>query len=110
MDLTDQRGLRYPPRLSICGSLSRRRKKMRMGKEGLTLNVRIFDALRTDIVTGKLLPGQRLKALSLAKYYEVSLNVIREALNRLAGEKLVEVEPQQGFAVRTLSSEDLEDL
>jgi GntR family carbon starvation induced transcriptional regulator len=83
---------------------------MRMGKEGLTLNVRIFDALRTDIVTGKLPPGQRLKALSLAKYYEVSLNVIREALNRLAGEKLVEVEPQLGFAVRTLSSEDLQDL
>jgi DNA-binding GntR family transcriptional regulator len=81
-----------------------------MGKEGLTLNVQIFDALRTDIVSGKLPPGQRLKALSLAKYYEVSLNVIREALNRLAGEKLVEVEPQLGFAVRTLSPEDLVDL
>jgi DNA-binding GntR family transcriptional regulator len=35
---------------------------------------------------------------------------VREALNRLAGEKLVEFEPQFGFAVRGLSAEDLIDL
>jgi DNA-binding GntR family transcriptional regulator len=46
----------------------------------------------------------------LAGTHKVSLNVIREALNRLAGEKLVDQEPQFGFAVRQLSAEDLQDL
>ncbi|MGE4056426.1 MAG: GntR family transcriptional regulator, partial [Vicinamibacterales bacterium] len=83
---------------------------MRVGKDGRTLNTRVFEALRAAILNGDLLPGQRLKASSLARTYEVSLNVIREALNRLAGEKLVELEPQFGFAVRQLSAEDLDDL
>jgi DNA-binding GntR family transcriptional regulator len=89
---------------------ARRGTKMRVGKDGQTLNSRVFDALRSEILNGKLLPGQRLKASSIAESYDVSLNVIREALNRLAGEKLVDVEPQFGFAVRGLSAEDLEDL
>lgn len=83
---------------------------MRVGKDGRTLNTRVFEELRTEILSGKLLPGQRLKASSLASACKVSLNVIREALNRLAGEKLVDVEPQLGFTVRRLSAEDLQDL
>lgn len=83
---------------------------MRIGKDGGTLNSRLFDALRADILHGRLPPGQRLKASALATSHEVSLNVIREALNRLAGEGLVDFEPQLGFAVRRLSVEDLQDL
>lgn len=83
---------------------------MRASKEGTTLNSRLFEALRAEVIGGKLLPGQRLKVAALAAAHDVSLNVIREALNRLAGEKLVDFEPQQGFTVRSLSAEDLEDL
>jgi DNA-binding GntR family transcriptional regulator len=83
---------------------------MRTGKDGRTLNTRVFEELRTEILNGRFLPGQRLKASSLAGTHKVSLNVIREALNRLAGEKLVDLEPQFGFAVRQLSAQDLEDL
>ncbi len=57
-----------------------------------------------------LLPGQKLKVTELASEHSVSLNVVREALNRLAGEQLVEIEPQCGFAVRGLSADDLADL
>ena len=83
---------------------------MRDAEDGRTLNTRVFDTLREQILTGHLLPGQRLKVASLAAAHQVSLNVVREALNRLAGERLVEVEPQFGFAVRGLSAEDLVDL
>ncbi|MDB6001206.1 MAG: putative regulatory protein [Rhizobacter sp.] len=83
---------------------------MRVGKEGGTLNSRLFESLRAEIIGGKLLPGQRLKAGALATSYDVSLNVIREALNRLAGERLVDFAPQFGFTVRSLSADDLEDL
>jgi len=83
---------------------------MRKTKDGRTLNAAVFERLRDDILTGKLLPGQQLKVSQLAEAHGVSLNVVREALNRLAGEQLVEIEPQYGFTVRGLSAEDLVDL
>lgn len=83
---------------------------MRIDKSGANLTSRVFDALRGQLLSGKLPPRQRLKVASLAAAHGVSLNVIREALNRLAGQGLVEVEPQFGFSVRGLSASDLEDL
>jgi DNA-binding GntR family transcriptional regulator len=83
---------------------------MRDAEDGRTLNTRVYDTLRGHILTGQLLPGQRLKVANLAAEHQVSLNVVREALNRLAGERLVQVQPQFGFAVRELSAEDLIDL
>jgi GntR family carbon starvation induced transcriptional regulator len=83
---------------------------MRNAKDGRTLNTAMFEQLREEILTGKLLPGQRLKVSLLAQTHEVSLNVVREALNRLAGEQWVEIEPQHGFTVRALSADDLIDL
>lgn len=44
------------------------------------------------------------------KQYGVSLSVVREAVTRLAGEGLVDASPQRGFAVASLSVEDLQDL
>jgi len=83
---------------------------MRNQKNGKTLNGALFDLLRQKILTGVLLPGRKLKVAELAAEHSVSLNVVREALNRLAGEQLVEIEPQCGFAVRGLSADDLADL
>jgi len=83
---------------------------MRSGTDGRTLNTTIYERLREEILTGKLMPGERLKVSSLALVHEVSLNVVREALNRLAGEQFVDIAPQFGFTVRGLSAEDLVDL
>jgi GntR family transcriptional regulator, carbon starvation induced regulator len=83
---------------------------MRNTKDGQTLNAAMFGQLREEILTGILLPGQRLKVAQLAQTHGVSLNVIREALNRLAGEQWVEIEPQHGFRVRALTADDLVDL
>jgi DNA-binding GntR family transcriptional regulator len=83
---------------------------MQVDKNGTTLNSRVFESLRAQVLSGKLLPRQRLRVASLASAHGVSLNVIREALNRLAGQGLVEVEPKFGFSVRGVSSRDLKDL
>ena len=83
---------------------------MRVAKEPAAAKGNLFEVLRDDIVRGRLQPGQRLKAASLAKNHDASLTVIREALNRLAGEKLVDFEPQIGFSVRQMSAADLLDL
>jgi GntR family carbon starvation induced transcriptional regulator len=83
---------------------------MQIDKNGTTLNTRVFESLRSQVLSGKLLPLQRLRVASLATAHGVSLNVIREALNRLAGQGLVDVEPKFGFSVRGLSTGDLQDL
>ncbi len=83
---------------------------MQVEKKGATLGSRVFERLRAEIVNGELPPGQRLSPSVLASTYEVSLNVVREALNRLAGERLIDVQPNFGFSVRSLSAEDLTDL
>ncbi|PIJ50142.1 GntR family transcriptional regulator [Erwinia sp. OLTSP20] len=83
---------------------------MKALREGRSLNETIYSRIRELILTGQLLPGSKLKIAELAQRFDVSLNVIREALSRLAGELLVEVAPQQGFSVRSLDADDLIDL
>ena len=75
-----------------------------------SLTERVYGCLRADILAGRFSPGQRLRPTDLAAVNGVSLNVVREALNRLAGERLVHASPQQGFAVVQVSSADLDDL
>jgi len=75
-----------------------------------SLTERVYECLRADILAGRFSPGQRLRPTDLAAVNGVSLNVVREALNRLAGERLVQASPQQGFAVVQISAPDLDDL
>jgi GntR family transcriptional regulator, carbon starvation induced regulator len=75
-----------------------------------TLGGIVYGHVRAAILSGELRPGQRLKVAELSAEHGVSLNVVREALNRLTGEQLVRAEPQIGFAVTDLSLDDLADL
>jgi len=75
-----------------------------------TLVEDVFAELRADILSGRLTPGSRLKMAELSARHEVSLSVLREALNRLVEQGLVTLEPQVGFRVVSLSPEELVDL
>jgi DNA-binding GntR family transcriptional regulator len=66
--------------------------------------------MRDDICTGRLLPGTRVNLAEVAKARGVSLTVVREAVTRLASERLMQATPQQGFRVWPLSVPDLLDL
>src|SRR3954471_8867484 len=83
---------------------------MSTSKASRSLTERVYGGLRADIVGGRFSPGERLRPTELAALNGVSLNVVREALNRLAGERLVQASPQQGFAVVQVSAVDLADL
>jgi DNA-binding GntR family transcriptional regulator len=67
-------------------------------------------AIRRQILTGQLRSGEWLHLSGLSKSHGVSNSVMREAVTRLAGERLLETVPQVGFRVRVLSIEDLVDL
>lgn len=66
-----------------------------------------YQLIRSDILTGKLQPGQRLQVAPLCRTYDVSSGVLREVLPRLVGEGLAKSEPQIGFSVISISIDDL---
>lgn len=71
---------------------------------------RVQEALRTAILEGRLQPGTRLRAESLAERLRSSRTPVREALLLLAREGLVEIEPRRGATVRAFDAADLADL
>lgn len=68
----------------------------------------VYDALRREILSGRLAPGARLKPSDFAADLDVSAPVVREALVRLAGERLVVGRPNRGFSVISLTHQELE--
>ncbi|MCG2621439.1 GntR family transcriptional regulator [Arthrobacter sp. I2-34] len=75
-----------------------------------TLSKHIRDALRRDILAGRWSPGEKLQLAALSEYYQTSSTVIREALTRLVGDRLVQLKPNRGFFVPPISLAELEDI
>jgi DNA-binding GntR family transcriptional regulator len=72
--------------------------------------LRIYEALRADILAGRIEPGSRLGFAALVERYDCSVGVLREVLQRLSEQALVTAEPKRGFRVMDISAEDLRDL
>src|SRR5256885_13921115 len=81
-----------------------------MATEAKTRADLIYQQLRSDILTGRLCPGQRLPFAELCERYDVSIGVLREVLPRLTEQGLVSAEPQIGFRVMSVSEDDLVQL
>jgi DNA-binding GntR family transcriptional regulator len=70
----------------------------------------IYDRLRQDLLRGRLEPGRKLQIKFLMERYQVGQTPIREALNRLTSDGLVEFQDQRGFTVAGISAEELSEL
>lgn len=66
--------------------------------------------LRTDILSGRLQPGQRIGVSSLARELGVSHIPVREAIRRLEAESLVETIPHRGPTVAGVRLEELHEI
>jgi DNA-binding GntR family transcriptional regulator len=75
-----------------------------------SLRSAICDALRRDVVEGRLDPGKLLSIKDLQAQFGVGLSAVREALCQLAADGLIIAEDQRGFRVAPISAADLEDL
>lgn len=84
----------------------------RSGREGrsATLASAAYDRLRRDIITAVIAPGEKLLIRQICEQYNIGLNPIREALNRLSTEGLVRQTDRRGFSVAPLVSDDLDQL
>lgn len=71
---------------------------------------RVWRRIRSDILFGRLAPGQKLKLDQLRADYGASVSALREILSRLSSEKLVLAEGQRGFEVWPVSVKDLKEI
>jgi DNA-binding GntR family transcriptional regulator len=73
------------------------------------LKYAISQKLREEIISGKLLPGERITETWLADKFKCSRGPIREALNQLGSEGFLRLQPNHGAVVTKTSSKDVED-
>lgn len=77
---------------------------------GETLTEAAYDALRADIIAGLRTPGERLRIERLRALYNVGPTPLREALQRLSADGLVEATGNRGFTVAPLDFAEFNDL
>lgn len=70
----------------------------------------IYAALRQNILQGSYAPGQRVVEAQVAKLFAVSRAPVREAVNRLLKEGLLEARTHQGPSVVNLTPSAMRDL
>lgn len=80
------------------------------GGASRTLIEHTYNALRNDIIEGRLEPGSKLRIEHLRTQYAVGASTLREAITRLASDALVTAEGQRGFRVAPITLEELADL
>ncbi|MFL5997828.1 MAG: GntR family transcriptional regulator [Streptomyces sp.] len=71
-----------------------------------TLRQQIADALRDEILAGRLQPGQEFTVKEIAEQYGVSATPVREALVDLSAQGLLEADQHRGFHVHEYSLDD----
>ncbi|KIF69163.1 GntR family transcriptional regulator [Streptomyces sp. AcH 505] len=71
-----------------------------------TLRQQIADALRDEVLAGRLLPGQEFTVKHIAEQYGVSATPVREALVDLSAQGLLDSDQHRGFSVHQFSVED----
>jgi len=75
-----------------------------------TLHGEVLSKLRDYIVVGPLSEGARIPERELCELFGISRTPLREALKVLASEGLVDLLPNRGARVRTLSEQDIREL
>ncbi|MFJ5768918.1 GntR family transcriptional regulator [Psychrobacillus sp. NPDC093180] len=70
----------------------------------------IYNDLKKEIMNGTYEFGEKLVISRLAKRYGSSEIPVREALNMLNADKLVEFKPHTGAVVSTLSAKDIQEI
>lgn len=67
----------------------------------------VYQYLRNEIIEGRLLPGQRISPEEFADKLKISKMPIKEAIERLVGDGLLEVQARRGTFVTRLDPVDL---
>ena len=80
------------------------------GTKSQSRTSQVYSTMRSDIITGILRPGQKLKIEELTRRYDIGSSPIREALSLLTSDTLVTRNDQRGFRVVEVSIEEFDEL
>ncbi len=69
----------------------------------------VMDQIREAILDGSVSAGERINEVRISRTLDVSRTPVRAALQALAGEGLLDYEPNRGFTVRAFSLEAIVD-
>ena len=79
-------------------------------RQSATLTQSVYAQLRADILSGRMRPGEKIRAEAVRRRFNTASSPVREALNRLLSEGFVALEQQKGFRVAPVSAEELKEL
>lgn len=74
-----------------------------------SLHDELLNRLRRMIIDGQFMPGDKVPERQLCDQFGVSRTPLREALKVLAAEGLVQLAPNRGAMIATLSADELEE-
>src|SRR5689334_13844792 len=74
------------------------------------LSEEVAGHLRSQIMSGRVRPGDRIRLEEVAEQLGVSITPVREALLTLRGDGMVELEPRRGYVVAPMSRQDILDV
>jgi DNA-binding GntR family transcriptional regulator len=75
-----------------------------------SLTERVYETLRTEILSCTLRPGQELNEAELAERFNISKTPAREALATLRQEGLIRAFPRRGYQVTPITFADMDEL
>lgn len=70
----------------------------------------IYKKLRRSIILGYREPSERLNIDAIAEEYNISVTPVRDALQMLSHEGLVDIKPRSGYFVKSITLKQLRDL
>jgi GntR family transcriptional regulator, rspAB operon transcriptional repressor len=75
-----------------------------------TSKTRIYREVRRSIIMGHRRPGERLEVEELAHHFVTSVTPVRDALQMLSQEGLVDIKPRSGYFVARITLKELRDM
>lgn len=83
---------------------------MQISRMAAPVRAQAVEAIREEIISGRMLPGQKLSERELCEELDVSRNTIREACRQLEAEGFIEIPPHKGPMVTIITDQDARDL
>jgi len=70
----------------------------------------LYIEIKAELTSRTLLPGQRVDIADLCERYAISPTPMRNVLNRLVGERIIESQSHDGFYIPRITEKSLRDL
>ncbi|GAU75590.1 GntR family transcriptional regulator [Fusibacter sp. 3D3] len=79
-------------------------------RDGLTVGDYVYETIKTNIISFKLAPGNKISEKEISDLFNVSRTPVREAFIKLSKEGLLNIVPQRGTYIAFIDLDIVEDV